>query len=78
MLDLYFQETFEYFLHGNDSDTEWVFQPFLVCFYAHYAHDVFGYLHAYNMTVLQYKQDLVKMKFGLVDLTKDSSKKSKH
>ncbi|XP_053394052.1 uncharacterized protein LOC123525859 [Mercenaria mercenaria] len=67
-------DTFEYLLHGNKSDTDWEFQPLLVCFYSHWASDVFGYLYAYNVTVQQYQQDLVKLKYGLVDLTKDTSK----
>jgi hypothetical protein len=71
------QETFETLLHGNQSDPDWEFKPLLVCFYAHWSHDVFGYLYAYNMTVQQYKQDGANLIYGLVDLTKDSTKKCK-
>ncbi|KAH3730765.1 hypothetical protein DPMN_056760 [Dreissena polymorpha] len=49
--------------------------PVLVCFYAHWGKDVHTYLHAYNETVNSYTQDGVLVKFGLVDLVRESSKK---
>lgn len=63
-------ESFEKLIHG---DLE--VQPLLVCFYAHWARDVMGYLYAYNMTVHEYLENGIRLKFGLVDLVRDSSKK---
>ena len=68
------QESFEGLLHGTGK-SGWKFRPVLVCFYAYWAKDIHGYLYAYNETVKQFKSDLVNMRFGLMDLTRDWTKK---
>ncbi|KAL4237024.1 hypothetical protein ACF0H5_005408 [Mactra antiquata] len=72
ILDL---EAFENLVLNKKDDPTWKFTPGLICFYAHWAQDVFGYLDAFSTTVEQYRKDNVNLVFGLVDLVKESSKK---
>lgn len=68
------QDSFEKLLHG-DGKGSWIFRTTLVCFFAHWAKDVHGYLYGFNETIKQYRADLANMRYGLMDLTKDSTKK---
>lgn len=70
------QESFKTLLHGNGK-VGWKFRPTLICFYAHWAKDIHGYLYAFNETVKQYKSDYVRMRYGLMDLSRDWTKKGK-
>ena len=65
------QATFEEMFDGEEE------VQVLVCFYAHWASDVRSYLTAFSMTVDAYREAGGNLKFGLVDLIQDSSKKCK-